>query len=293
MNGSLGVRSSLMAMCVVGAACSRAEQPLPADMVRVPAGTFRMGSTDGPSHETPVHDVEVAAFLMDRTEVTVRDFARFVGATGYETEAESFGWSAVFESSKHDWIRVDGATWRFPDGPARPPAANEEPVTQVSWNDAQSYARWAGKRLPTEAEWEYAARGGVDQARFVWGHDLRPGGRPAGNWWQGSFPQQDTGEDGFRGRAPVGRFQPNGFDLVDMAGNVWEWCADWYDERYYSKSPRVAPPGAAAGTERVIRGGSWMCSENFCTNYRPGARSHATPDSGLNNTGFRLVRDIE
>jgi len=262
-------------------------------MVRIPAGTFRMGTTDGPSHETPVHDVEIAAFLLDRTEVTVRDFARFVDATGYKTEAESFGWSAVFESTRQNWIRVDGATWRFPDGRARPPAADEEPVTQVSWNDAQAYARWAGKRLPTEAEWEYAARGGVDQARFVWGQDLRPGGRPAANWWQGSFPQQDTGEDGFSGRAPVGRFQPNGFGLVDMAGNVWEWCADWYDERYYSKSPRVTPPGPAAGTERVVRGGSWMCSENFCTNYRPGARSHATPDSGLNNTGFRLARDIE
>jgi formylglycine-generating enzyme required for sulfatase activity len=260
-------------------------------MVLVPGGTFRMGTIDGPPHETPVHEVEVAPFFMDRTEVTVGEFAAFVEATNYRTEAEVLRWSGVFDPARHQWVAVDGATWRRPDGPDQPPAATDEPVTQVSWNDAQAYARWAKKRLPTEAEWEFAARGGADQMPYVWGRDLRPDGRPVANWWQGPFPERDSGEDGFRGRAPVGRFAPNEFGLVDMTGNVWEWCADWYDDGYYARSPRRVPTGPAAGSERVMRGGSWMCSENYCTNYRPGARSKATPDTGLNNAGFRLVRD--
>ncbi len=263
----------------------------PPGMVRVPAGTFRMGTIDGPGHETPVHEVELAAFFIDRTEVTAGAFAAFAAATGYRTEAERFGWSGVFDPAQHKWTAVDGATWRHPDGPDRPAASDDEPVTQVSWNDARAFAEWAGKRLPTEAEWEYAARGGVDQAPYTWGHELRPGGHPAANWWQGPFPDRDTGEDGFSSRAPVGRFAANGYDLVDVTGNVWEWCADWFDPAYYGRSPRVAPAGPEAGTERVVRGGSWLCSENYCTNYRPGARSQATPDSGLNNTGFRLVMD--
>lgn len=271
---------------------AQAESHAPSGMVRIPAGTFRMGTRDGPSRETPVHDVEIGAFFIDRTEVTVRDFAHFVKATGYATEAETIGWSAVFDPARQSWTAVSGATWRHPDGSTRPPVPDDEPVTQVSWNDAQAYAKWAGKRLPTEAEWEYAARGGADQAPYVWGYHLRPGGRPVANWWQGPFPQHDNGEDGFNGRAPVGRFSPNGFDLLDMAGNVWEWCADWYGEDFYSRSPRRAPTGPASGTERALRGGSWMCSEHYCTNFRPGARSHATPDSALNNTGFRLVQDV-
>jgi sulfatase modifying factor 1 len=275
-----------------GSPAGRADDRAPEGMVRVPGGTFRMGTTGGPGHETPVHEVELAAFFVDRTEVTVGAFASFIAATGHRTEAERFGWSGVFDPAQHKWTAVDGATWRHPDGPDRPAAADDEPVTQVSWNDAQAFAEWAGKRLPTEAEWEYAARGAVDQAPYTWGHELRPGGHPAANWWQGPFPDRDTGEDGFAGRAPVGRFAPNGFGLVDVTGNVWEWCADWFDAGYYARSPRVAPAGPAAGTERVLRGGSWLCSENYCSNYRPGARSQAAPDSGLNNTGFRLVRDI-
>jgi sulfatase modifying factor 1 len=263
----------------------------PADMARIPAGTFRMGTTGGPGHETPVHDVEIEAFFIDRTEVTVGAFASFVAATAYRTEAERIGWSGVFDPAQHKWVAVDGATWHRPDGPHRPAAADDEPVTQVSWNDAQAYATWAGKRLPTEAEWEYAARGGVEQAPYVWGDELRPGGRPAANWWQGPFPDRDTGEDGYTSRAPVGRFAANGFNLVDVTGNVWEWCADWFDPGYYARSPRRSPRGPDSGSERVLRGGSWLCSENYCSNYRPGARSQATPDSGLNNTGFRLAMD--
>jgi formylglycine-generating enzyme len=295
--------SAVVAVCCgLSAACGAPDGPpersapaaasaTPAGMARIPAGKFRMGTTDGPGHEVPVHEVELAAFFIDRTEVTVGAFASFVTATGYRTEAERFGWSGVFDPAQHKWIAVDGATWRRPDGPDRPAATDDEPVTQVSWNDAQAYAAWAGKRLPTEAEWEYAARGGVEQAPYVWGHELRPGGQPAANWWQGPFPDRDTGEDGYAGRAPVGRFAANGFNLVDVTGNVWEWCADWFDPGYYARSPRTAPPGPESGTERVVRGGSWLCSENFCSNYRPGARSQATPDSGLNNTGFRLAMD--
>jgi formylglycine-generating enzyme required for sulfatase activity len=259
-------------------------------MVHIEGGTFLMGSRGGPAYEGPVHEVEVDAFWMDRHEVTVAEFARFVAATGHTTDAEAFGWSGVFDVKTGAWEKVDGADWRHPEGPGSG-AADDEPVCQVSWRDAAAYARWAGKRLPTEAEWEFAARGGLSGKTYAWGDDLRPGGRPVANWWQGVFPGRDTGEDTFRGRAPVGSFPPNGYGLSDVAGNVWEWCADWYADDYYHTSPRKNPKGPEAGTERALRGGSWMCAENFCSNYRVAARSHATPDSGLNNLGFRCAGD--
>lgn len=210
-------------------------------------------------------------------------------STNYLTDAEKFGWSGVFDVEKAKWIKVDGANWRHPEG--RNSEANpDEPVCQISWNDANEYATWAGKRLPTEAEFEFAARGGLLQKKYSWGDELRPNGKPVANWWQGTFPDKNDLEDGFLRRAPVKSFAPNGYGLYDMAGNVWEWTSDWYDENYYQNSPSENPKGADGGTEKSMRGGSWMCSENYCSNYRVAGRSHATPDTGLNNLGFRCVQ---
>ena len=264
----------------------------PAGMVRIPGGTFAMGTNDGFPFEGPVHTVTVSPFLLDKQEVTVGQFARFIKTTGYKTEAEKFGWGGVFDPARGAWTKGEGANWRRPDGPNRPAARPDEPVTQISHADAAAYARWAGKRLPTEAEWEFAARGGRQNKTFPWGDDLRPRGKPVANWWQGEFPARDTGEDGFGGRrAPAGSFAPNGYGLYDMGGNVWEWCGDWFAPDYYARSPRTNPRGPAKGDERVIRGGSWMCSLNYCRGFRAAARSHSAPDSGLNNLGFRCAKD--
>ncbi len=258
-------------------------------MVFVQGGSFLMGSSDGMPYEAPVHEVTIHSFWIDQHEVTVAEFAKFVGIAGYQTDAEKFGWSGAFNLKTGEWERVDGANWRHPEGPSSQ-VSPDEPVCQISWDDAAAYARWVDKRLPTEAEWEYAARGGLGGRKYPWGDELRPGGKPVANWWQGRFPDYNTGEDGFMGRAPVKRFPPNGYGLYDMVGNVWEWCADWYADDAYGKSARNNPKGPDSGKERVIRGGSWMCAENFCANYRVAARSHATTDSGLNNLGFRCAR---
>ncbi len=282
---------STLSLC----SCAGSEKKDSADrsegMVRIPGGKFRMGTVDGMPYEAPVHEIEVRPFLMDEHEVTVAEFAKFVEAKGYKTEAEKFGSSGAFNSHSGEWEMANGADWRHPEGPdsmARP----DEPVVQVSWNDATAYAKWAGKRLPTEAEWEFAARGGLEGKKYAWGDDLRPGGRPVANWWQGNFPENNTIEDGFLMRAPVKSFAPNGYGLYDVAGNAWEWCADWYSADYYASSPKKDPLGPPSGDERVIRGGSWMCAENFCTNYRVAARSHSTPETGLNNLGFRCAKDV-
>ena len=259
-------------------------------MVLIKGGRFLMGSNDGMPFEEPVHEVNVKSFWMDSHEVTVAEFAKFADETGYQTDAERFGWSEAFSLKEMRWTKTAGASWQHPDGPESK-AADDEPVCQISWNDAAAYAKWAGKRLPSEAEWEYAARGGLVQKTFSWGDDQRPNGKPVANWWQGNFPIRNTGEDGFISRASVKSFPPNGYGLHDMVGNVWEWCADWYATDAYANSRRNNPRGPENGDERVIRGGSWICAENFCSNYRVAARSHATPDSGMNNLGFRCARD--
>jgi len=274
---------------------AQSNQPAPqvGEMVLIPAGEFAMGATDGPPHEQPVHTVKISAFWMDKTEVTVAQFRKFVEATKYVTDAEKFGWSGVFDPAQKEWGKVDGANWRRPTGPNHHEAKDDEPVMQVSWNDAVAFAAWAQKRLPTEAEWEYAARGGLPGKTYVWGDELTPGGKYMANFWQGSFPARDEAKDGFASVAPVKSFPPNAYGLYEMTGNVWEWCADWYSPAYYAQSPRENPQGPAFAQERSMRGGSWMCAENFCTNYRVAGRSHATVDSGLNNLGFRCARDAK
>ncbi|HEY0459945.1 MAG TPA: formylglycine-generating enzyme family protein [Pyrinomonadaceae bacterium] len=265
---------------------------VPAGMIFINGGSFQMGDAEGMPFETPAHTVELDSFLIDEHEVSVAEFAKFVEATGYRTEAEKYGWSGVFDFDSGEWQRIDGADWRHPEG-ENSTAAPAEPVCQISWNDAAAYAQWAGKRLPSEAEFEFAARGGLVGKKFAWGDELKPDGKFMANWWQGSFPGKNTREDGFLSRAPAKSFAPNGYGLYDMTGNVWEWTSDWFDENYYRVSPKKNPPGASAGTEKSIRGGSFLCAENFCSNYRVAGRSRAAPDSGLNNLGFRCARDVK
>jgi sulfatase modifying factor 1 len=260
-------------------------------MALIPGGAFDMGGASGAAHEAPVHEVRVDSFYLDRTEVTVAAFERFARATGYVTEAERVGSSGTFIHALGEWRDVAAASWRHPDGPSSN-ADPREPVAQVSWQDATAYARWAGKRLPTEAEWERAARGGLSRATYAWGNDLRPNGKLVANFWQGTFPAKDEGEDGFRGRAPVASFPANGFGLHDMTGNVWEWVADFYSESYYADSPHDNPTGPSMGIDRVMRGGSFLCSANFCTNYRVAGRGHGDPHNPLNNVGFRCARSL-
>ena len=278
--------------------------------VAIPGGSFLMGDpfdegypADG---ETPVHQVELPAFHLDATAVTNAMFAAFVKATGYVTDAEELGVSAVFHlafrGSSADvlqraagtpwWLAVRGASWRHPEG-ARSTIGDRQnhPVVHVSWNDAEAYCRWAGKRLPTEAEWEYAARGNLRQARYAWGDELTPRGRWQCNIWQGTFPTTNTLEDGHATTAPVKSYRPNGFGLWQMAGNVWEWCADWFDAGYYARSERRDPRGPASGATRVMRGGSYLCHDSYCHRYRVAARSGNTPDSASANLGFRCAND--
>jgi formylglycine-generating enzyme required for sulfatase activity len=297
---------------------NRPSGPAPEGMVWVPGGVFWMGCEDFPDAQ-PIHKVYVDGFWMDKTEVTNSQFAAFVRATGHVTVVERppdpkrhpdvRPFSLVFiqpqrqvdprrENVDQWWHPVAGACWKHPEGPGSDLKGREDhPVVHICYEDAIAYARWAGKRLPTEAEWEFAARGGLDRQPFVWGEEQRPGGKYMCNHWQGDFPHQNTAADGFTGTAPVGSFPANGYGLHDMAGNVWEWCADWYQPKYLASLPARNPQGPDSGYDpqepgvpkRVQRGGSFLCADNFCMRYLVGARGKGEPESTGNNIGFRCV----
>jgi formylglycine-generating enzyme required for sulfatase activity len=269
--------------------------------------------------ETPVHQVVLSALTIDATSVTNADFDRFAEATGYLTEAERFGFSAVFHLAVRArpeevmgpaagtpwWVGVRGADWRHPGGSRSDlQGLADHPVVHISWNDALAYCQWAGRRLPTEAEWEYASRGGLAGMRYPWGDSLfeplttqattasGPSPWPC-NIWQGTFPTHNDLSDGYLTTAPVRTYTPNGYGVWQTVGNVWEWCADWFNPRTYEldarKGPVTDPTGPAFGVTRVMRGGSYLCHDSYCNRYRNAARTSNTPDSSMGNTGFRTV----
>lgn len=299
----------------------------PPDMVWIPGGSFRMGSEERP-HEGPIHRVTVEGFWMDATEVTNAQFAEFVRATGYITTAEKTPRLEDFPPEDRPHIPLEklkpganhfkmtaepvplddplrwweyqfGSSWRQPDGPGSSTAGKDNyPVVCVSWFDADAYCKWAGKSLPTEAEWERAARGGMDQQKYPWGDEFRPGGKWMTNIWQGDFPVKDDAGDGFHGPAPVKSYPPNAYGLYDVSGNVWEWTQDWYSETYFAQSPGYNPKNTVPDSGnpqgrpcRVIRGGSWLCNSCYCEAYRAAGRQEASPDTSSNHAGFRCVKD--
>jgi len=279
------------------------------EMVLIPAGKMTMGAVSGAADEQPIRDVKLSAFWIDRTEVTNEEFARFVKETGYVTIAErpapdgsaAGGRVFVIGDSGAQWQQVAGANWQHPEGPSGLQGREKFPVVQIAWEDANAFAQWAGKRLPTEAEWEYAARGGAMHLPFVWGRDLTPGGHWFANIWQGPIAVTDQAADGFVSRAPVGSFRTNDYGLADMAGNVWEWTADWYRADYYVKGPRKDPAGPAESLDpaepgvpkRVARGGSFLSSETNGAGYRPSARRKEGPAFASSDLGFRCARSAK
>ena len=277
------------------------------NFVRLPGGSFLMGTDADDGYpadgEEPVHSVALAPFSIAIYTVTNKEFGKFVKATNYKTDAEKYGWSFVFAGLLPDnfpptrsvaqtpwWRQVYGADWAHPEGQQSSLKGRaDHPVVHVSWNDAINYCEWIGARLPTEAEWEFAARGGLTQNRYPWGNDREPGGRHNMNVWQGNFPSTNTKDDGFYGTAPADSFEPNGYGLYNTTGNVWEWCSDWFDPNYYNTSPKENPEGPKHGIRKVMRGGSFLCHDSYCFRYRVDARSSNEPDASTSNLGFRIV----
>jgi formylglycine-generating enzyme len=276
-------------------------------MALLPDGEFLMGSEDRLAYpddgETPVRRVRVSSFRIDVFAVTNGDFARFVDDSGYITEAERLGWSLVFAGFLPDsgqdergngrapwWRQVEGADWRHPEGPGSSiDDRKDHPVVHVTWNDAHAYSTAHGKRLPTEAEWEYAARGGLEGEPFPWGSDLTPGGVHRMNVWQGRFPRVNTVADGYYGTCPVDAFPPNAYGLYNLTGNTWEWCTDWFSRNYHLRDRHANPRGPQAGTHKAIRGGSYLSHASYCRRYRVSARSGLTPDTSSGDVGFRCA----
>ena len=278
-------------------------------LVALPGGRFLMGTDSVESFpadgEGPVRPVTLSAFSIEKFPVTNRRFLKFADETRYVTEAERFGWSFVFWASIPKkrfgsvvedtvratpwWCKVPGASFRSPEGPGSDLRSRmDHPVVHVSWNDANAFCRWAGLRLPTEAEWEYAARGGLEQQLYPWGDKLRPRGEHRCNIWQGDFPSEDTGDDGFKGTCPVDAFPPNGYGLYSLSGNAWDWCADWFGT-VHGASGATDPSGPSSGTARVMKGGSFLCHKSYCNRYRIAARTNNTPDSSATNISFRCA----
>ena len=302
--------------------------PPPEGMIWIPGGTFWMGCAECEMPDTlPVHLVTVDGYWLDKTPLTNAEFAKFVQATKYLTIAERkpdpkdfpgadpkllVPGSAVFNPPAKEisldnalawWKYQPGANWQHPEGPKSNLTGRENhPVVHIAWDDAIAYAKWAGKRLPTEAEYEFAARGGQDRNKYSWGNELKPNGKWAANIWQGKFPNKDLGEDGFHSTSPVTAFPPNGFGLYDMGGNVWQWCADWYRPDYFATLPQAGatknPTGPADSHDpdepklkkRVQKGGSFLCSDQYCSRYLVGSRGKGAVDSGGSNVGFRCVK---
>jgi len=278
-------------------------------MLSLESGAFLMGSVDEWAYpgdgEGPVRRVKLGGYWIDAHAVSNADFERFVANTGYITEAEEYGWSFVFGGLLPDdfpptrgvahapwWRQVERADWRHPEGPQSDlDGRDNHPVVHVSHDDAQAFCAWAGKRLPTEAEWEFAARGGLEGRVFPWGDELEPSGRHRMNVWQGTFPRLNTRADGYLGTCPVDSYEPNDFGLYNMTGNVWEWCADWYSRDFHTRDKRTNPRGPSAGTRKAARGGSYLCHASYCRRYRVAARNSLEPESTTGNVGFRCVVD--
>lgn len=280
------------------------------DLIALAASEFQMGTDTDEGYradgEGPARRVALGAYAIAAHAVSNADFARFVRETGYVTDAERCGWSFVFSGSVGEaltgrikgvsseapwWVGVEGACWTRPEGPGSAiDTRADHPVTHVSWGDANAYCRWSGTRLPTEAEWECAARGGLEGNTYPWGNELVEAGRHRCNVWQGSFPDRDLGLDGYVGTAPVDAFEPNGLGVYNAVGNVWEWCEDWFSPNYHRVTRRVDPRYAVPTGRRAMRGGSFLCHHSYCNRYRVAARSSNTPDSTTGNCGFRVAR---
>jgi sulfatase modifying factor 1 len=277
-------------------------------MVLLEGGEFLMGSEDRFAYpgdgEGPVRRVRLDSFWIDTCAVSNAQFAQFVDETEYVTEVERFGWSFVFAGLLPDnfpptrgvaqapwWRQVEGVDWRTPEGPHSDLDGRlNHPVVQVTWNDAEAFCSWAGKRLPSEAEWEYAGRGGLEGRVFPWGDELEPEDEHRMNVWQGTFPSDNSCMDGFYGTCPVDAFPPNGYGLHNTTGNAWEWCSDWFSPDFHTRDRRTNPEGPRRGTHRTTRGGSYLCHHSYCLRYRVAARNALTPDTSTGNVGFRCVR---
>ena len=286
MSRRVSVTLALVGVVVLGLVASAHRQR--AEMIHIAGGRTRIGADDGEPTERPMFFADVAPFWLDAHPVTVAEFRGFVASTGYRTQAETFGSANVFHVARGAWEVVAGASWHHPTGPAEAASPDNHPVTQVSWHDAVAYCRWAEKRLPSEIEWEHAARDGKNGGpRYAWGNDLVVDGHYMANTWQGEFPRHNTAADQYVYTAPVGTFGTTASGLTDMGGNVWQWCDAWF--RPYAERDRPFTP--AADSARVLRGGSFLCDPKVCHGFRVSARGHSTPESSLGHVGFRCARD--